>query len=91
MNIDQIQTDCLINTLTDQDEILDSVITVSEIKKVINNLNNWKAAGIEKIIPELVKALDDNTLEIIALVLNCILDSGVFFRGVVVRCCSHFT
>ena len=81
MNIDQIQTDCLINTLTDQDEILydilDSVITVSEIKKVINNLNNRKAAGIDKIIPELVKALDDNTLEIIAL-LNCILDSGVF-------------
>ena len=45
---------------------------------MINNLNNGKAAGIDKIIPELVKALDDNTLEIIVLVLNCILDSGVF-------------
>ena len=48
---------------------------------MINNLNNGKAAVIDKIIPELVKAMDDNTLEIISLVLNCILDSGVFQRS----------
>ena len=41
---------------------------------MINNLEKGKAVGIEKIILELVRALDDNTLEIIALVLSCILD-----------------
>ena len=29
---------------------------------MINNQNNGKAAGIDKIIPELVKDLDDNPL-----------------------------
>ena len=56
----------------------DKVITVSKIKKVISNMKNGKAAGIDKIVPELIKALDVSTLEIIVHILNSILDSGIF-------------
>ena len=59
-------------------DTLDKVITVSEIKKVISNMKNGKAAGIDKIVPELIKALDVSTLEIIVHILNSILDSGIF-------------
>ena len=56
----------------------DKVITVSEIQKVISNMKNGKAAGIDKIVPELIKALDVSTLEIIVHISNSILDSGIF-------------
>ena len=61
-----------------QNEILDRKITIEEIKKVIANFKMAKAAGLDKIIPELIKALDDNMLHIFALLLNKILDNGVF-------------
>ena len=38
-------------------DTLDKVITVSEINKVISNMKNGKAAGIDKIVPELIKHL----------------------------------
>ena len=43
-----------------------------------SNMKNGKAAGIDKIVPELIKALDLSTLEIIVHILNSILDSGIF-------------
>ena len=42
---------------------------VEEVKKVILKLKNGKAAGLDKIIPELRKAFDDNVIDIIALIL----------------------
>ena len=41
-------------------------------------MKNGKAAGIDKIVSELIKALDVSTLEIIVHILNSILDSGIF-------------
>ena len=45
---------------------------------MIANFKNGKAAGLDKIISELIKALDDITLHIFALLSNKILDNGVF-------------
>ena len=59
-------------------DILDRTISIDEIKKVITKLKNGKAAGIDRIIPELLKEFDDNILSIIALIVNKILDSSNF-------------
>ena len=45
---------------------------------MIANFKNGKAAGLDKIIPELIKALDEKMLDIFVLLLNKILDNGVF-------------
>ena len=45
---------------------------------MIANFKNGEAAGLDKIIPELIKALDEKTLDIFVLLLNKILDNGVF-------------
>ena len=45
---------------------------------MIANFKNGKAAGLHKIIPELIKALDEKTLDVFVLLLNKILDNGVF-------------
>ena len=37
-----------------------------------------KAAGIDKIIPELLKGVDDQMLDVIELLLNLIFEKGVF-------------
>ena len=37
-----------------------------------------KAGGLDKIIPELIKAFDDGIIDIITLILNNIFDSGYF-------------
>ena len=47
--------------------ILNRVITVEEVKKVILKLKNGKTGGLDKIIPQLIKAFDDNVIDIIAL------------------------
>ena len=40
-------------------DILDRVISIDEVRKVIRNIKNGKAAGLDKIIPELLKYADD--------------------------------
>ena len=59
-------------------ESLDRKISREEIGKVIKNMNNNKAAGIDKIIPELLKGLDDQLLDLIEILLNLIFEKGVF-------------
>ena len=61
-----------------QNDLPDRQINIEEIKTVIANSKNGKAAGLDKIIPELIKALDEKTLDIFVLLLNKILDNGVF-------------
>ena len=58
--------------------VLNRVITVEEVKKVILKLKNGKAGGLNKIISELIKTFHDNVIDIIALILNNIFDSGDF-------------
>ena len=41
-------------------------------------MKNGKAAGIDKIIPELLKSLDENMLDLITLILNFISVKGTF-------------
>ena len=57
---------------------MNRVIIVEEVKKVTLKLKNGKAGGLDKIIPELIKAFDDNVTDIIALILNNIFDGGDF-------------
>ena len=45
---------------------------------MINKLKSGKAAGIDKIIAELLKNLDDDTLIILVNIFNKIFDSGEF-------------
>ena len=59
-------------------ESLDRKISREEIRKVIKNMKNNKAAGIDKIIPELLKGLDDQLLNVIEILLNFIFEKGVF-------------
>ena len=59
-------------------DILNRVISVEEIKQIIINLRNGKAAGVDKIIPELLKELDENFIDLIAQILNIIFESGNF-------------
>ena len=59
-------------------DILNRVISAEEIKQVIINLKNGKAAGLDKIIPELLKELDENFIDLIAQILNTIFESGNF-------------
>ena len=58
--------------------ILDRVISIDEIRKVIVKLKNGKAAGLDKIIPELLNSFKDNFLSLVASILNKISDSGQF-------------
>ena len=41
-------------------------------------MKNGKAAGIDNLIPELLKSLDENMLDIVLLVLNLIFQKGIF-------------
>ena len=41
-------------------------------------MKNGKTAGIDKIIPELLKSLDENMLDLITLILNFIFVKGTF-------------
>ena len=68
------------NNMNNQEllDILNRIITVDEVEKVILKLKNEKAGGIDKIIPELIKAIDDSVIDVITLILNKIFDSGDF-------------
>ena len=59
-------------------DILDQVISIDKVRKVIRNMKNGKAAGLDKIIPELLKYVDNNFLDLMTLILNKSFDSGKF-------------
>ena len=59
-------------------EELDKDLELKEVKTVINGMKNGKAAGIDKIIPELSKNFDENMSDIVLLVLNLIFQKGIF-------------
>ena len=59
-------------------DMLDRVIPIDKVKKVIRNYKNEKKAGMDKIIPELLKYVDDSFLDLMTLILNKIFDSGKF-------------
>ena len=60
------------------DQILNAQFTFDEIKTMINKLKSGKAAGIDKIIVELLKNLDDDTVIMLVNIFNKIFDSGEF-------------
>ena len=60
------------------DQTLNTRFTFDEIKTMINKLKSGKAAGIDKIIAELLKNLDDDTVIILVNIFNKIVDSGEF-------------
>ena len=60
------------------DQILNAQLTFDEIKTMINKLKSGKAAGIDKIIAELLKNLDYDTMIILVNIFNKIFDSGEF-------------
>ena len=60
------------------DTILNEKINLQETKTMIKKLKKNKAADIDQIIPELLKSLDDNFLEVIVKILNKIFESGKF-------------
>ena len=58
-------------------EELDKDLELKEVKAVINGTKNGKAAGIDKLIPKLLKSFDENMLDIVLLVLNLIFQKGI--------------
>ena len=66
-------------SMTDQfEEILDKPIVVEELKTIINRLKLNKTAGIDCIVFELFKKLNDYQLEVIVKLFDRILNSGMF-------------
>ena len=59
-------------------EILDKPILVEELKTIINRLKLNKAAGIDCVIPEVFRKLNNYQLEVIVKVFNRILNSRMF-------------
>ena len=59
-------------------EELDKDLELKEVKTVMNGMKNGEAAGIDKLIPELLKSFDENMLDIVLLVLNLIFQKFIF-------------
>ncbi|MEW8548255.1 MAG: reverse transcriptase family protein [Candidatus Thiodiazotropha sp.] len=59
-------------------EILNATITQDEILRCINNLNNGKTSGLDKILNEYIKTTKDIFLPIYEKLFNIILDTGFF-------------
>ena len=68
--------DIATHEIADYLEILDSEISLEEVKKSIDNLENGKAAGIDSIIPELIKSLQNEGLRTLTTLINFILTRG---------------
>ena len=66
--------------MADYLEILDREISLEEIKKSIANLKNSKAAGVDSIIPELIKSLQNEGLRTLTSLINFIFNLGEFPR-----------
>lgn len=59
------------------DNILNSPITIEEIKNVVKGLKNGKSSGIDGVINEYIKYTIDDMLHIYVLLFNIILDKGI--------------
>jgi hypothetical protein len=59
------------------DNILNSPITIEEIKTVVKGLENGKSSGIDGVINEYIKYTIDDMLHIYVLLFNIILDKGI--------------
>ena len=77
-NASEIDIEDNANLIQDIDNILNRDFNLIEIKVIIDKLKNNKAAGIDKIVSELLKNLDEPTMSIIVRILNKIFDSGEF-------------
>ena len=73
-----IESENFANIFQDIDSILNRDFNLQEMKNMIDKLTRNKSAGIDTIISELLKNLDETTLMIIARILNKIFDSGEF-------------
>ena len=51
------------------------------MRKVIKNMKNNKAAGIDKIIPELFKGFNDQMFDVIEISLNLIFEKEACMRN----------
>ena len=60
------------------EQILNCKISLAEIKIMINKLKANKAAGLDQIIPEVLKNLNENFLEVIAKIMNKIFETVNF-------------
>ena len=79
-NASEIDIEDNANLIQDIDNILNRDFNLIEIKVMIDKLKNDKAAGIDKIVSELLKHLDEPTMSIIVKSLNKIFDSGEFLE-----------
>ena len=68
----------IINLVKDIDNILNRNFNLHEVKAMIAKLKDKKAAGIDTMISELLKNLDEPTLNIIVKIMNKIFDTGEF-------------
>ena len=59
------------------DDILNSIITIEEIKNVVKGLKNGKSSGIDGVINEYIKYTINDMLHIYVLLFNIILDKGI--------------
>ena len=64
--------DIATHEIADYLEILDREISLEEVKKSIANLKNGKAAGIDSIIPELIKSPQNERLRTLTTLINFI-------------------
>ena len=63
--------------LTDANELLNSHITIDEIRKCINNLKNCKSPGGDNILNEYLKSTKEIFLPVYEALFNKIFDSGI--------------
>ena len=68
----------IINLVKDIDNILNRNFNLQDVKAMIAKLKDKKAAGIDTMISELLKNLDEPTLNIIVKIMNKIFDTGEF-------------
>ena len=68
----------IINLVKDIDNILNRNFNLHEVKAMIAKLKDKKVAGIDTMISELLKNLDEPALNIIVKIMNKIFDTGEF-------------
>ena len=68
----------IIKLVKDIDNILNRNFNLHEVKAMIAKLKDKKAAGIDTMMSELLKNLDEPTLNMIVKIMNKIFDTGQF-------------